>query len=81
MDQPAWLQRYYGKAMVVVHPKVILEGKKKALVQLRKGTETAYVLLDKNGLHNFSAHEALHEGVASPAKLEEMKALLVDRDR
>lgn len=78
--RPSWLQRYYGDEVEKLTPVVLFDGKRYAVVMLRSKvksiTQIGYVLIEKNGKHNISKHEALHEGPASTTDISRMRRRL-----
>lgn len=82
-----WLKKYYSPdEHAALNPKVVFEGKNKAVVQLRQsrnsgGTvRTGYVLLLKKGRNSVTPAVPLWEGEADAARLATMKKKLLDED-
>ncbi len=79
-----WLMNYYGAETDLYRPEVVFEGWKWAVVKLSrtdsdKGfTKVGYVLIRKDGSHVGGAQQSLHEGLASQADLDRMKAVLLN---
>lgn len=86
MSSPSWLQKYYGKHCEVLHPEVVIDGQKVAVVRLVKSEappgfpKSGYVLIRKDGTHSGGAQQSLHEGVATQADMDRMTAIHQEAD-
>ncbi len=83
----SWLNSYYSQDdLKNLSPIIVAEGKSKAVVRLQRvgrkkgNTSVAYVMVNKDGRHNFSSHVALHEGPASQDQLRRMVSRLQKED-
>jgi hypothetical protein len=65
-------------------PTIVFDGRSKAVLLLRSqrkmGMSLGYILVSKNGKNNVSPHESLHEGLASPTDLANMRRRLAEVD-
>jgi hypothetical protein len=87
MSGPAWLSKYYTPEEVsFLNPKVVFEGKNKAVVQLRRarssgGTvQVGYVMVLKKGRNRATPAVPLWEGEADAARMALLKKALQDSD-
>jgi len=81
----AWLRKYYTEEeMKKFAPTVLFDGRTKAVIMLRAlrngAQQVGYILVSKNGKHNVSTHEALHEGFASTTDIGKMRRRLTEVD-
>lgn len=77
-----WLKRYYGSDLETLNPSIVFEGKKFAVVCLKRSStlrdhsSIGYVLIKKTGRHNASIQQSLSEGVPSAEKMVSMRSAL-----
>jgi hypothetical protein len=87
MNGPTWLSKYYSAdEMAFLNPKVVFEGKNKAVVQLRRsrssgGTvQVGYVMVLKKGRNRATPSTPLWEGEADPVRMALLRKTLQDSD-
>lgn len=76
-----WMAKYYGKEwMAKLQPKLVYDGKNKAIVRVTTNGSSGYVLVQKNGAHGVTPHEVLYLGIPGPTDFTKMHKRLVDAD-
>lgn len=87
MSLHEWLTKYYtAEEIASLHPKVIMDGHKNAIVKLTTSTSTgvarvAYIGVRKSGKNGVSSHFPICEGPASPAVLIACRKWLEKEDK
>lgn len=76
-----WMSKYYGEEWVKrLQPKLVYDGKNRAIVRVTTNGSTGYVLVQKNGAHGVTPHEVLYLGIPNSADYAKMQQRLSETD-
>jgi hypothetical protein len=78
----SWIDKYYGETWKQrLSPKVVFDGKYKAVVRVSAEGSVGFVLIQKNGLHGVTPQEVLFQGTPDAKAYLGMQARLAAVDR
>lgn len=85
MSTPTWLKSFYSPDEIAsLNPKVVFDGKNKAVLQLRRASggivRVGYVMVLKKGRSSTTPATPLWEGEADKARMAILKKALEDAD-